>query len=277
MAINSRDELVEALGANSQPFFADKASIGTTVAGQRFSYWLAMGFPNDGNIPTTAEVCDDTFAGCIGPIIDAPSGSNNHLLQATIICNQTGATAEVHDRLAHMGGLSMTSAVAQTVDLDLNALSINADRLGASDYSDIEWWLEIFVNGGATSADATVNVTFNDGTSNDLSVFSLGATPRKGRLYPLHTMREAADAHKFIRDVNTVTLSGSTGTAGNMGFTCTRRRAIIAATNANTGIVYDWAQLGAPKIENDACLQLIVTAVITGGPTVRVAGRIGYN
>jgi hypothetical protein len=277
MAINSRDELVKALGANSQLFSTEKLSIGVTAAGQLFSYWLASGFPSVGNIPTTAEVCDDTFAGCIGPIIDAPSGNDNHLLQATLNCNQAGATVEVHDRLAHRGGLSMTSVVAQTVDLDLNALSISADRLGPSDYSDIMWWLEIFANGGATSVNATVNVTFNDGTSNNLSAISLGASPRRGRLYSLNARRQAADANKFIRDVNTVTLSATTGAVGNMGFSCTRRRTTVATLVANTGTIHDWAQLGAPTIENDACLQFIASTTASSGPIIRVTGSIGYN
>jgi hypothetical protein len=277
MAITSRDELVEALGANSQPFFADKVSIGTTAAGQQFSYWLATGVPSAGLIPTVAAVCNATFQGRIGPITNAPSGSKNYLLQATLIANQAGNTIEIHDRLAHMGGLSMVSTVAQTVNLDLNVLSVSADRLGAADYSDIEWWLEIFVAGGATAVNATVNVTFNDGTSNNLTTFNLGATPRLGRMYPLHTQRQAADANKFIRDVNSVTLNATTGTAGNMGFCCTRRRSIAVSFVANVGTVHDWAQLGAPKIENDACLQLIAYTVTTTGPIIRIAGRIGYN
>jgi hypothetical protein len=177
----------------------------------------------------------------------------------------------------HMGGLNATLTTSQTVDLDLHA-NIASDnleaRLGDTNYSDVQWWMEWYTDTGATASNATINVTYNDGTSGNLSVQAVGGTSRASRMFPLNNLIPSADAGKYIRDINTVTLSASTGTAGNFGFTCTRYRAALFQPIANARFTADWAGLGLPEIPNETCLFPVQVAGTTSTGIVRVTGKI---
>ena len=147
------------------------------------------------------------------------------------------------------------------------------DRLGDANYSDVQWWLEIYTALGATGVNATVAVEYNDGSTGNLAAIALGATPRAGRLYPLIS----AVAGKFIRAVTGVTLSATTGTAGNFGITATRSRTSVSAPLLNKTEVFDWAQLGLPNIPNDSCLMMLMLCATTSTGTVRGQGKIAHG
>ncbi len=86
-----------------------------------------------------------------------------------------------------MGGLSGTVTTSQGA-LSLVTSSPGADRLGASDYSDVSWWLEVYTALGATGVNATVAVEYDNGSTGNLAAIALGATPRQGaciRSFPL--------------------------------------------------------------------------------------------
>jgi hypothetical protein len=74
--------------------------------------------------------------------------------------------------VAHFGGLNGTLTTAQTVSLDLSTLlatdNINL-RKGDNNYSDVQWWLEWYTATGATAVTATIAVTYNDGTTGNLT------------------------------------------------------------------------------------------------------------
>jgi hypothetical protein len=137
--------------------------------------------------------------------------------------------------------------------------------------------MEWHTDTGATASNATINVTYNDGTSNNLTVVAVGGTLRAGRMINLNGLIPAADAGKFIRAINTVILSASTGTAGNFGFTTTRMRTVLPLFVANKGETYDWAGLGISEVPNDACLQLIQLCSTTTTGTVRGGGKIAHG
>lgn len=123
---------------------------------------------------------------------------------------------------------------------------------------------------GSTAVNATVAVTYNDDSSGNLTAFTLAATPRQGRLYPLIS----ASAGKFIKAVTGVTLSATTGTAGNFGITATRPRTSVSTPLANKTETFDWAALGLPKIEDDACLMMLMLCSTTSTGAVRGQGKI---
>ncbi len=277
MAITSNDQLIDAMGNNSSRLIIDKASLANASAGNFFSLWRATGQPGQGAIPTTAARCDNTLTGSINFTQQvAPATSYLGILEA--LCANAGTTMEIHDRLMHMGGLSgTTSPGSQTVDLDLHAniASDNlAERIGDANYSDVQWWMEWYADTGATASNATINVTFNDGSSANLAVQAVGGTVRAGRMIPLNGLIQAADAGKYIRDINTVTLSASTATAGNFGFTATRYRGAIYLPLANARFTADWAALGLPEIANESCLFPVQLASTTSTGIVRAAGKI---
>lgn len=271
MTINTRDQLIDALGNNSSRIVIDKASLANAVAGNVFSLWQATGVPGAGATPSTAAVPTSATTGALGFTNQtAPATSYIAWLAATASNNATNL--EIHDRLAHMGGLSGTVTTAQGA-LSLVTSNPGADRRGDSNYSDVQWWLEIYTALGSTGVNATVNVTYNDDSTGNLAAIALGATPRAGRLYPL----VSASAGKFIKAVNSVTLSATTGTAGNFGITATRPRTSLSMLLANKTETLDWAQLGLPVVPNDSCLMMLMICSTTSTGTVRGQGKIAHG
>jgi hypothetical protein len=197
-----------------------------------------------------------------------------------IATSNSAMTVEIHDRLAHMGGLSGTVTTAQTVSLDLNTLGATnniSNRIGDTNYSDVQWWLEWYTATGTTAVTATVAVTYNDGTTGNLTGASLAATRPASFMLSLNALIPAASSGKYIRAVNTVTLSATTGTAGSFGVTATRPRMTLAAPIANMKFVADWAQLGFPEIFNESCLFPIVLTSTTSTGTVRGGDKISHG
>lgn len=279
MAITTRDKLIDALGNNSSRFVIDKASIANAAAGQYHSLWRATGQPGQGAIPGAAAACDHTLTGAMG-FTQQTAPATTYGGFANAACSNSAVTIEIHDRLAHMGGLSGTVATAQTANLDMDALKSGSNltkRMGDANFSDIQWWLEWYTDTGSTAVTATVNVTYNDGTSGNLTGISLAATRRASLMIPLNGLIPSADSGKFIRDINTVTLSATTGTAGSFGATATRPRMTLPLSLANKMEVFTWADLGFPEIFNSSCLFPIEIASTTSTGTVRGGGKLCHG
>ena len=274
--ITTVDKLLEALGNNSSRIIIDKASLANQVAGRFASLWRATGQPAQAAIPAAAALCNKALLGAMG-FDNQIAPASSYLAWLFAGCSNNVTTLEIHDRIAHMGGLNFNIITAQTVALDLLALAPPAARLGAADYSDLQWWLEVYTDGGATASNATINVDFNDGTNANLNVLAVGGTLRAGNMFPLTPLIAAAQQGKYIRDINSVTLSAATGTVGSFGFTVTRPRSVIEIPLANKSEVRDWAILGLPEIANDSCLMSIVLPTTTSTGTVRGGGKIAHG
>jgi hypothetical protein len=279
MSITTLDGVVNALGNNSSRFIIDKASIANAAAGQYHSLWRATGQPGQGAIPGAAATCDNTLTGAMN-FTQQTSPATSYGGWSNAVCSNSAVTIEIHDRLMHMGGLSGTSTAAQTVNLDLNAnlASANLDeRKGDANFSDVQWWLEWYTDTGGTAVTATVAVTYNDGTSGNLTGISLAATRRASFMVPLNQFIPAAAAGKYIRDVDTVTLSATTAAAGSFGVTATRPRMTMPLPLANKMEIFDWAALGFPEVFNSSCLFSIQLASTTSTGTVRGGGKIAHG
>ena len=278
MTISTRDKLIDALGNNSSRLVIDKASIASQAAGTFVSLWRATGQPGQGAIPAAAAVCDNTLTGAMG-FTQQVAPATSYGAWANAVCSNSAMTLEIHDRLMHMGGLNGTLTTAQTVNLDVNAnlASGNLDkRKGDSNFSDIQWWLEWYTATGSTAVTATVSVTYNDGTTGTLSA-SLAATRPASFMLPLNGLIPAAAAGKYIRDVDSVQLSATTGTAGSFGVTATRPRMTMPLLLANKMEVFDWAALGLPEVANSSCLFPIVLTSTTSTGTVRGGGKLAHR
>lgn len=276
MTITTRDQLVDALANNSSRIVIDKASLANAAAGQIFSLWRATGAPGQGAIPAAAALCDGTvLAGAIG-FTQQIAPSTSYIAWLRLLSGNAVTTTEIHDRIAHMGGLNGTLTTAQTVGIDATTIGgsgIPAARRGDANFSDLNWFLEVYTDLGATGVNATVNVTYDDASTGNLAPIALGATPRAGRLYQL----VPAVSGRFIRAVNNVTLSATTGAAGNFGITCTRLRTGIDTLVANKAEAYDWALLGLPEAPNASCLQLITVPSTTSTGIIRGQGKIAHG
>ncbi|MCZ2396256.1 MAG: hypothetical protein LC100_06880 [Chitinophagales bacterium] len=267
------------MGNNFSRFLLDKASITYQAAGTYVSLWRANGQPGQGAIPAATATCNNTTVGVI-KFTQQVSPATSYIVYTDFATGNPAMTLEIHDRLAHMGGLNGTLTTAQTVSLDINTLAGTdniSERKGDADFSDISWWLEWYTATGSTAVTATVNVTYNDGTTGNLTGLSLAATRPASFMASLNALIPSASAGKFIRGVNTVTLSATTGTAGSFGVTATRLKTTVGSPIANFKVVADWAQLGLPHIPNSAALFPIVLTSTTSSGTVRGAGKIAHG
>lgn len=279
MAIETLDQLVNAMANNSSRVIIDKASIANAVAAQFYSLWRATGQPGQGAIPGAVATCDNTLLGAV-QFNQQTSPATSYLAIIEGLCSNAGTTLEIHDRLMHMGGLVANITTTQTVGLDLaaNLANDNLDaRKGDSNFSDVQWWLEWYADTGATASNATVNVTYNDDSTGNLTLVAVGGTLRASRMVALNGLIPAAAAGKYIKAINSVTLSASAGTAGNFGVTATRYRAANYQPVANARFTADWAALGLPEIPNESCLFAVLLCSTTTTGIVRASGKIAHG
>ena len=276
--ITNRDQLIDALANNSSRIVIDKASIANTSAGQYHSLWRATGQPGQGAIPAAATNCNQSTTGGM-KFSQQTAPAKSYLAYLEAASNLSAMTLEVHDRLMDRGGLNGTLTTAQAAGIDFNGVTADnmAERIGDANYSDIQWWLEWYTDTGATVVTATVAVTYSDGTTGNLTGVSLAATRRVSFMQSLNGLIPAAAAGKFIRAVNTVTLSASTGTAGNFGVTATRLRGTLFIPIANAKFSADWANLPISTIPNSACPFIAVLSSTTSTGLLRGGGKIAHG
>lgn len=278
MTITTLDGIFNALANRSSRLVIDKASIANAAVGQFHSLWRATGQPGQGAIPVAAASCNHTLLGGFKYTQQtAPETSYIGYLEA--VCSNSAVTLELHDRLMHRGGLNGTLTTAQAVGVDLNGVTADnmEERIGDANYSDVQWWLEWYADTGATVVTCVVNVTYDDGSTGNLTNFSFAATRRASFLQPLNGLIPAAQAGRYIRGINTVTLSATTGTAGNFGVTATRLRASLGCPVLNLKWSADWAALPVSEIPNSSCLFLVQIAGSTSTGTVRGGGKIAHG
>lgn len=276
--ITNRDQLINALGNNSSRFILDKANIASQAAGTYVSLWRATGQPGQGAIPAAAAVCNNALVGAMN-FAQQTDPATSYGAYMEVATSNSAMTVEIHDRLAHMGGLSGTVTTAQTVGLGLSTLLATSNlsgRIGDANYSDVQWWLEWYTATGSTAVTATVAVTYGDGTTSTIAV-SLAATRPASFMQSLNGLIPAAQSGKYIRAVNTVTLSATTGTAGSFGVTASRVRMTLGAPLANMKFTADWAQLGLPEIANGCCLFPVTLTSTTSSGTIRGGGKIAHG
>ena len=276
--ITNRDQLIDALANNSSRIVIDKASIANAAAGQYHSLWRATGQPGQGAIPAAAANCNQSTTGSL-TFSQQTAPAKSYLAYLEAASSNSAMTLEVHDRLMHMGGLNGTLTTAQTVGINFDGVTADnmAERIGDADYSDIQWWLEWYTDTGSTVVTATVAVTYSDGTTGNLTGVSLAATRRASFMQSLNGLIPAAAAGKFIRAVNTVTLSATTGTASNFGVTATRLRGTLFIPIANAKFSADWANLPISTIPNSACPFIAMLSSTTTTGTLRGGGKIAHG
>lgn len=277
MAITTRDQLIDALANNSSRIIIDKASLSSQISGTYASLWRATGTPGQGAIPGAAAVCTTALQGAMGfTNQNAPAASTIAWLWA--VCSNNAQTLEIHDRLAHMGGLNLTLTTPQTVGVDVQTLGVASDRIGSPGFDDLQWWYEIYTAGGATASAATFNVTFDDGSKANLgSTLAVGGSLAASRLFSIDALKSTAQQARKIRGVNSVTLPASTGAAGYAGVTVTRPQTVLPIPLANFSAVADWAAVGLPDVPNDACLALLMLTSATTTGTVRGGAKIAHG
>lgn len=274
MTINSLDELVDAMGNNASRIVLDKANIaGGQTAGTFVSMWRANGQPGAGAIPSAVAVCDNTLVGSI-PFTQQTSPSTTYGGWLNAVSSNAAQTLEIHDRLMQRGGLVGNVTTPQSVGLDIFAntgVDNMAARMGDSNFSDIQWWMEWYTATGSTATVATIDATLDSGATTSFTV-SLAASRPIAHFLPLNSFLNSPG--NYIRSINTVTLSVSTGIAGNFGFTATRPRMTLPLNIPNKMETADWQALGLPEIVNSSCLFPIILTSTSSSGTLRGGGKL---
>ena len=248
MAITTLDQL---LGAVNQPKSFGKVSATAKGAGTFQSLWTTAGLPTAGVTPTTAAgvAPTSTTAGAIK--FTNPVTGLSYLSKVSST-HQTVGTLILYDRLVHTAALNATLTTAQTV----NSAALTRNTSGEG----VEIFLEFYTATGATASNVTVSYTNSDGVAGRTSVsVPMPVTPVAGQMLPIPLQ----SGDKGVRSIQSVTLSASTGTAGNFGITLVERIAEMPVCVAGGGIVLDPFALGLPKIEDNACLAFMVVCSTT--------------
>lgn len=258
MTISTLSALAEAF---VQKLMYQKSSISNQTTGAYASLWRAgtSAVPAQGATPGAAAVCDSSLTGAL-TFTNPPSGARSYVSLTNLATSNIGGDIFLVDRLAHMGGLDGTVTTAQTVNVDVSGSTSNlANRRGASNYSDVLWWLEWYTDTGSSAVNASVAVTYDD-ASTDTIVVALSATMRASRILPIF----ANTAGRYIKSVQSVTLSGTTGTAGSFGVTALRvLSSFTFGTLANFPAEDSWQRTGMARVHDSACLSAILLCVNT--------------
>lgn len=227
-------------------------------AGSFHSLWKVAGYPSSGATPATG-------AGAV-PLATTPGAiyfSDRGRLDRVLFAGAQPGTLLVYDRLVHTSGLSGTVATPQTV----NSTAITRPN---NQGVDAELWLEWYTPTGSTPRTVTASYTNTAGTAGrTTATASIPASPVAGFMLPLGLQASSGDLG--VQSVQTVTLSGSTGTAGDFGVTLMRRVAELALITSDVPV--EDVSRRRVEIEGGAALSLVL--LCSGTDTGLIVGSIG--
>lgn len=240
------------------------SSIATGVSGQAVSYWKA-GNPAGATITTAAVPTAATDGALRDPRIFNAVGQL--CLSRMHFSFQTPGYGWLVDRLSHQGGLSGTlNGTDSTTNLPTAALTRYTSGDGVMGCA------EIYNIIGTTGQTFTVAYTDQGGSASTSEAREIGGTGDRelGRclLIPL------ASGDSGMRAIQSITTTGSTGTAGAYGFTLFKPLAAFSVPGVNSQD-FTWDLIanggsGVVNVEDDACLQLIwfPTVIATGNASI---------
>lgn len=234
-------------------YYRDALSLGTAPLYSTFSHGSAKQFPPPVGgtfvaAPTTAVALDKTSTGAmIRPI----AGSGDQMLVGSRFSssiNDNGAW--LIDRLSHQGGLSGTVTTAQTTNLPTAALTRYTSGVGV--YAALEFYTAV----GSTDATWTIVYTNQTPTGSRSVSFIMTATPSLNGFIVLPL--QGTDTG--VRSVESVTLTPSTGVAGNFGVTLFKPLVWIPSIPSyfnRQNDIFSMPGWNTPILD-DACLQLLL-------------------
>jgi hypothetical protein len=252
MALANFDAYVAALRLNRAADFQTTA-VGSS-ASRSVALWRSL-TPAPA-VPTTSVALDKTSDNAIGPIPNATSGKLQILGGRFNTSGLAGVSMVAIDLLNVSGGLNGTVTTEQTTNLPTAALT----RYTGGDGVFIG--IVIYTIVGTTATTISVRYTNQAGTPNRVStVTGFGGTGFRdaGRLIQIPL--QAGDTG--VRSVEGVTLTATTGTAGNFGV-CLFKPLMGFSLESTTGTVpLDAVSTGGmigsmAEFDDDACLTFLV-------------------
>jgi hypothetical protein len=240
----------------------DSVAASATVAGKWTSLWrYNKSRGGSGAVPSTPVAPDNTTRGGLMHT-DASGGRDKWLLGHGAISSAPGALL-LYDRLLHDGGLLGNNTSAQTVG---GTLTRNTGGEGN------QIWVEIYTLIGTTATTITASYTNQAGVSGRTTKpVAIGGTGNREaeRMLPLPLQ----DGDTGVQSVQTITLAGTTATAGNIGITIIKPIGIAIITASGTGFWRDYVSglPGLPKIDPGACLSAAILMNSTTAPQMLLA------
>ena len=245
-----------------------------TVSGNFVSFWRLDGQPGAATaVPTTAAALTRTTAGALKQA--NPTGSKQKwLVRAEITAQSNLTTFWLYDRLLHCGGLSGTDTNPQSVG---GSIGRYTGAAAAGNFI----FAEIYTQIGNTPTTITASYTNQDGASATTKAVAIGGSGRR----EAHTWIQLpfADGDTGARAVASVTLAGSTGTAGNFGVTIGHRLASFHIALGGSAVLaggmtsirnFLTEPLGPVEVLTDACLALAGVTHGTRAPIV--SGQLAF-
>jgi hypothetical protein len=255
MALADFDAYVDALRLNRAADFQTSA----ITAGRSMAMWRFL-LPAPA-IPTASVALDKTSDNAIGPIPGAASGKLQILGGRFNTSSIAGAAVVAIDLLNVSGGLSGTVTTEQTTNLPTAPLTRHTGGDG------VFIGIIIYTQVGTTATTISVRYTNQAGTANRTStVTSFGGTGFReaARLIQIPLAAEDTGA----RSVEGVTLTATTGTAGNFGV-CLFKPLMTFSLDSTTGTmpidaVSSGGMIGSmAEFDDDACLTFMAFTPIS--------------
>jgi hypothetical protein len=232
------------------------AAATTHTAGRLNSLWQYNGQPCGGAVPGAAAAPTNATNGSMRHT--NPGGSREKWLLGLAVVSSLAGTLFLYDRLLHCGGLDGTVTTPQTVG---GALTRNTGGEGN------QIWVEIYTQIGTTARTITASYTNQAGTAGRTTeAAAIGGTGSREATRLIRLPLASGDTG--VRSVESVTLSDSTGTAGEFGVTITKEILLAPLPNSGVGTIRDCIA-GLPsimRIEANACLALAWMPLITTVP-----------
>lgn len=176
------------------------------------------------------------------------SGGVDSYLARVALTGTVAGTIHIYDIMWACSGFVGNSASAQSVSSFSGMPTRNTTGVGCA------LWIGCSSAIGATAHNVTASYTNQAGTSGRTTVSTAGiASMPANRMYQLPL--QSGDTG--IQALASITLSISSGTAGNLWALIMKPVATVPLPLVNVGAVLDFASLGLPLIDDESCLAFI--------------------
>ncbi len=266
MALATLEDIRDAVEQRASTFMAP----GTVSVGAQgvYSFWTVGRTPGGVGVAPVAAGANPTrsTAGAI-PVRNAAGANELRLVGLDVwipSLNDLRGLLVIYDRLWACGGLDGTSTSLET----FTSAITRGDTTGAG----VLLLLEIYTAIGNTSATATISYTNQAGTSGRTATVTIASTNVAARQCYLVQL-QAGDTG--VRSVESIQLSGSTGTVGSYGLTLVRPLSILPflpVTSDRDQPVFDLFGLAFPAVDDDACIALLSFRPVSGSFSVNQFG-----
>lgn len=258
MALADFDAYDSAMRLNRAADFQTTPITGSS-SGRPMAMWVNL-LPAP-SIPTTSVALDKTAAQAIGPIPDATGGKLQIIGSRINTSGTAAATVTAIDLLNVSGGLSGIVTTEQTTNLPTAALT----RYTGGE--NVFIGLVIYAQIGTTATTVTVRYTNQAGTANQVSPATSfgGAGFREVDRLVLIPL---AAGDTGVRSVEGVTVTATTGLAGNFGIALFKPLMVFSLENTTGTMPMDAVSSGGmicsmAEFDDDACLTFMTATPAT--------------